>query len=87
MGRTLLASAASSGTGNRVMTSADGLNWAVRSCATDLGWRSIAWSPQGGAVHGGTQQRLWQAGDGEPLNHDHQPHTPASDRCALPTDP
>ncbi|MBC1261599.1 hypothetical protein FQK07_10055 [Synechococcus sp. BSF8S] len=48
MGRTLLASAASSGTGNRVMTSADGLNWAVRSCATDLGWRSIAWSPQGG---------------------------------------
>jgi hypothetical protein len=36
----------SSGTGNRIMTSADGLSWTVRSSAADLGWRSLCWAPQ-----------------------------------------
>ena len=43
------------GKGNRIMTSADGLNWTVRSSPADLGCE---------------QQRRWQPGDGEPLNHD-----------------
>jgi hypothetical protein len=41
-----LVAAASSGTGNRIMTSGDGLNWTVRSSPADLGWRSLCWSPQ-----------------------------------------
>jgi hypothetical protein len=44
----------SSGTGNRIMTSADGLNWTVRSSPEDLGWRSLCWrdliSPETGAT-------------------------------------
>ena len=44
--RGLLVAAASSGTGNRVMTIPDGLSWSVRSSAADLGWRSICWAPQ-----------------------------------------
>ena len=28
------------------MTSADGLNWTVRSSPADLGWRSLCWAPQ-----------------------------------------
>ena len=36
------------GTGNRVMTSPDGLSWSVRSSAADLGWGSICWAPQRG---------------------------------------
>ena len=44
--RELLVEAASSGTGNRIMSSADGLRWTVRSSPADLGWRSLCWSPQ-----------------------------------------
>jgi hypothetical protein len=42
----LLVAVASSGTGNRVMTSSDGLSWTVRSSPADLGWGSLCWSPQ-----------------------------------------
>jgi hypothetical protein len=42
----LLVALNSSGTGNRIMTSADGLSWTVRSSPADLGWRSLCWSPQ-----------------------------------------
>ena len=35
----LLVAVSSSGTGNRIMTSADGLNWTVRISPGHLGWR------------------------------------------------
>jgi hypothetical protein len=34
-----------SGTGNRVMTSPDGINWTSRTSAADNEWRSVCWSP------------------------------------------
>jgi len=37
---------ASSGTGNRVMTSPDGFTWTIRTSAADNNWRSLCWSPQ-----------------------------------------
>jgi hypothetical protein len=40
----LFVSVASSGTGNRVMTSPDGTIWTTRTSATDNDWNSIAWS-------------------------------------------
>ena len=44
--RELLVAVSSSGTGNRIMTSSDGLSWTTRSSPADLGWRSLCWSPQ-----------------------------------------
>ena len=41
----LFAAVASTGTGNRVMTSPDGVTWTVRTCP-DKDWVSIEWSPQ-----------------------------------------
>jgi hypothetical protein len=35
-----------SGTGNRVMTSPDGISWTARTSAADNGWRSVCWSPE-----------------------------------------
>jgi hypothetical protein len=32
------------GTGNRVMTSSDGITWTLRAGAADNGWRSVCWS-------------------------------------------
>jgi len=32
-----------SGTGNRVMTSPDGINWTIRSSAADNDWRSVCY--------------------------------------------
>ncbi len=34
---------ASSGTGDRVMTSPDGINWTLRTSATDSGWQSVTY--------------------------------------------
>ena len=34
------------GTGNRVMTSPDGITWTIRSSAADNNWRSICWSAE-----------------------------------------
>ena len=36
---------ANSGTGNRVMTSPDGINWTIRTSAADNNWQSVTWSP------------------------------------------
>jgi len=36
---------ADTGTGNRVMTSEDGINWDIRSSAVDNDWQDICWSP------------------------------------------
>jgi hypothetical protein len=35
------------------------------------------------SVRSSEQQRRWQPGDGEPLNHDHEPCTPAGGWSAL----
>ena len=42
----LFVAVAASGTGNRVMTSPDGIAWTIRTSAADNSWRSVTWSPQ-----------------------------------------
>ncbi|GEM_PF-2779888 len=42
----LFCAIAISGTGNRVMTSPDGINWTVRASAADNNWYSVCWSPE-----------------------------------------
>jgi hypothetical protein len=37
---------AASGTGNRVMTSPDGINWTTRASAADNSWHSVTWAPE-----------------------------------------
>ena len=40
----LLAAVSNSGSGNRVMTSPDGVNWTSRSSAADNSWFSVCWA-------------------------------------------
>ncbi len=42
----LFCAVASTGTGNRVMTSPDGIAWTARTSAADNDWRSVTWSPE-----------------------------------------
>ncbi len=42
---TLFVAVAYTGTGNRVMTSPDGITWTIRTSAADNNWRSVCWSP------------------------------------------
>jgi hypothetical protein len=42
----LFCAVASSGTGNRVMTSPDGINWVTRTSAADNQWYNLVWAPQ-----------------------------------------
>ena len=42
----LFLAVASSGTGNRVMTSPDGITWTARTSAADNSWYSVCWSPE-----------------------------------------
>ena len=44
--RRLFVAVAMSGTGNRVMTSPDGVTWTARTSAFDHDWRSVCWSPE-----------------------------------------
>lgn len=44
----LFCAVAMSGTGNRAMTSPDGITWTARTSAADNEWRSVCWSPQRG---------------------------------------
>jgi hypothetical protein len=37
---------AETGTGNRVMTSPNGINWTIQTSAADNGWNSVCWSPE-----------------------------------------
>jgi|GEM_PF-1840456 len=64
----LYAAIAGSGTGNRVMTSPDGINWTTRTSAADNAWNSIAWSSSlnlFAAVAGsGTGNRIMTSPDG-----------------------
>ncbi len=41
----LLVAVSSTGIGNRVMTSPDGIAWTTRISAADFNWQSVAWSP------------------------------------------
>jgi hypothetical protein len=41
---------AASGTGNRVMTSPDGINWSIRSSPADNGWISVTWAKELGLL-------------------------------------
>ena len=64
----LFCAVSSSGSGNRVMTSLDGVNWTSRTSATDNNWNSICWSPELGifcAVSlSGTGNRVMTSPDG-----------------------
>jgi len=42
----LFAAVSDNGTGNRVMTSPDGITWTSRTSATDNRWFSVTWSPE-----------------------------------------
>ena len=42
----LFVAVSSIGTGDRVMTSPDGVNWTSRTSAVDNDWRAVAWSPE-----------------------------------------
>jgi hypothetical protein len=46
----LLVAVADSGTGNRVMTSPDGITWTARSAAADNGWHSVTWAKELGLL-------------------------------------
>jgi hypothetical protein len=34
------------GSGNRVMTSSDGVNWTIRAATISVYWGSVCWSPE-----------------------------------------
>jgi len=42
----LFCAVANTGTGNRVMTSPDGVSWTARTSAVDNSWVSVCWSPE-----------------------------------------
>jgi len=42
----LFCAVARSGTGDRVMTSSNGITWTTRSSAADNSWNSVTWSPE-----------------------------------------
>lgn len=64
----LFVAVASSGTGNRVMTSPDGINWTSRTSAADNGWRGVCWAPSlrlfAAFAPSGTGNRVMTSPDG-----------------------
>jgi hypothetical protein len=64
----LFVAIAYTGSGDRVMTSPDGINWTIRSSAADNNWNDIAWSSELGlfaAVAGsGSGDRVMTSTDG-----------------------
>lgn len=64
----LFVAVATSGTGNRVMTSPDGVTWTARTSAADNSWNSICWAAELGlfVVVGstGTGNRVMTSPDG-----------------------
>src|SRR3972149_5500120 len=64
----LFAAVSFSGTGNRVMTSPNGINWTIRTSAADNDWGSVAWSPALGLFaavsFSGTGNRVMTSPDG-----------------------
>ena len=64
----LFCAVANSGTGNRVMTSPDGITWTARTSAADNIWRSVCWSPElalfCAVANSGTGNRVMTSPDG-----------------------
>ena len=64
----LFCAVAISGTGNRVMTSPDGINWTIRTSAADNNWVSVCWSPElslfCAVAYSGTGNRVMTSPDG-----------------------
>ncbi len=64
----IFAAVATTGTGNRVMTSPDGINWTSRASAADNQWTSVCWSPELGlfaaVANTGTGNRVMTSLDG-----------------------
>jgi hypothetical protein len=64
----LFVAVANTGTGNRVMTSPDGVTWTARSSAADNNWQGLAWSPELGlfvaVANTGTGNRVMTSPDG-----------------------
>jgi hypothetical protein len=64
----LFCAVAISGTGNRVMTSPDGITWTARTSAADNQWRSVCWSRELGlfcaVAVSGTGNRVMTSPDG-----------------------
>ena len=64
----LFVAVADSGTGNRVMTSPDGINWNTRTTPVDNTWNSITWAPELGlfvaVATSGTGDRVMTSPDG-----------------------
>ena len=64
----LFVAVADTGTGNRVMTSPDGINWTIRTSAADNEWHSVCWSPELGlfvvVAYTGTGNRVMTSPDG-----------------------
>lgn len=56
------------GSGNRVMTSPDGITWTSRVSAADNNWRSVTWSPElslfVAVAYSGTGNRVMTSSDG-----------------------
>jgi hypothetical protein len=46
----LLVAVSNNGTGNRVMTSPDGITWTTRSSAANNGWTSLTWAKELGLL-------------------------------------
>jgi hypothetical protein len=59
---------ASSGTGNRVMTSPNGITWTTRTSTADIQWWSLAWAPEltlfAAVANTGTGNRVMTSPDG-----------------------
>ena len=66
--RGIFVAVAESGTGNRVMTSPNGITWTARTSAADHNWRSVCWSPERGLFvvvsSTGTGNRVMTSPDG-----------------------
>jgi hypothetical protein len=66
--RGLFVAVAATGTGNRVMTSPDGVTWTARTSAADNNWYGVCWSPEKGlfvaVAFSGTGNRIMTSPDG-----------------------
>ena len=64
----LFVAVAQTGTGNRVMTSPNGLDWTTRASAADNSWSSVTWSPElsifVAVAYTGTGNRVMTSPDG-----------------------
>ena len=59
---------ATSGIGNRIITSSNGINWTIRNSPADYNWNSVCWSPQLGlfcaVASSGTDDRIMTSPNG-----------------------